>query len=104
MPITYDEKENLWNTSDLTPAEKESLLNIAKEEIVGFFGQQVASQLLALAKQASGGKIEIVAGDEVEEEETGNEGVVSKSQEKRLAVQKGEVNLEDLDKGDMFNA
>lgn len=50
MPITFDEANDLWELTDATSAEKESLTKIAIEEITSFFGGEIANKIVNQAK------------------------------------------------------
>lgn len=50
MPITFDEANGIWELTDPTQAEKESLTEIAIEEITGFFGGEIANKIVNQAK------------------------------------------------------
>lgn len=50
MPITYNEADDIWELTNPTTEEKESLTKIAIEEITGFFGNEVANRIVNQAK------------------------------------------------------
>lgn len=50
MPITFNEADDIWELTDPTNAEKESLTQIAIGEITNFFGGEVANRIVTQAK------------------------------------------------------
>lgn len=50
MPITYNETDDIWELTNPTQQEKESLTKIAIQDIVDFFGQEVGHRIVQAAK------------------------------------------------------
>jgi len=51
MPITYNEANDIWELTDATTQEKESLTKMAIQDILDFFGAEVANRIVASAQK-----------------------------------------------------
>lgn len=49
MPIVYNPETTMWEAKDLTDIEKDSLLQIAKDSMINYLGEQLAARIFAQA-------------------------------------------------------
>lgn len=47
MPIFYNKAEDTWELKDATEDEKNALIELAKNSIVEFFGDEVADKIMS---------------------------------------------------------
>jgi hypothetical protein len=51
MPITYDEATDVWSLTEASEAEQKSLIKIATDDIVSFFGDSVAQNIISMVNK-----------------------------------------------------